>query len=248
MILVNEFGQVLGEELRGWYERSLPEKKVLVGKYCKLEPLDFERHGKALFDVLCGVADKTLWTYLPLGPFDKQGDFEQGVKGFMSTMPQVTFAVIDIITGSPVGLVALMRPDTKNGSIEIGLVTFSRVLQRTSMSTEVHFLLLEYVFDSLKYRRCEWRCNSLNEPSARAAERLGFQYEGLFRQAAVAKGCNRDTKWFSILDVEWPELKESFEIWLSEDNFNCGQQRKKLSEIRQGLKMDSSNGLSAIQF
>ena len=146
------------------------------------------------------------------------------------------FAVVDRTTGKAVGTLALMRIDPTHGVIEVGNVMFSPLLQQTPASTEAQFLLMAYVFDTLGYRRYEWKCDSLNAPSQRTAARLGFQFEGIFRQAVVYKGRNRDTAWFSIIDTEWPLLREAFEAWLSDDNQDAeGRQRRSLTQMRESL-------------
>lgn len=145
----------------------------------------------------------------------------------------IHFAVIDQQTDQPIGSLALMRIDAKNGVVEVGHVHFSPLLSRTAMATEAHWLLMHYVFATLGYRRYEWKCNSLNEPSRRAALRLGFQYEGRFRQALVIKGHNRDTDWFSIIDSEWPQIDKAMQQWLAADNFSAdGQQLRTLESFR----------------
>ena len=145
----------------------------------------------------------------------------------------IHFAVIDQQTDQPIGSLALMRIDAKNGVVEVGHVHFSPLLSRPAMATEAHWLLMHYVFATLGYRRYEWKCNSLNEPSRRAALRLGFQYEGRFRQALVIKGHNRDTDWFSIIDSEWPQIDRAMRQWLAADNFSAdGQQLRTLESFR----------------
>ena len=145
----------------------------------------------------------------------------------------IHFAVIDQQTDQPIGSLALMRIDAKNGVVEVGHVHFSPLLSRTAMATEAHWLLMHYVFATLGYRRYEWKCNSLNEPSRRAALRLGVQYEGRFRQALVIQGLNRDTDWVSIIDCEWPQIDRAMRQWLAADNFSAaGQQLRTLESFR----------------
>lgn len=152
----------------------------------------------------------------------------------VATLPDpIHFAVVDQRQGKAVGSLALMRIDATHGVVEVGHVHFSPLLSRTAMATEAHWLLMQYVFDTLGYRRYEWKCNSLNMPSGRAARRLGFQYEGRFRQALVSKGHNRDTDWFSVIDGEWPQLDNAMRQWLAADNFTAdGQQRRTLESFR----------------
>lgn len=145
--------------------------------------------------------------------------------------------MVDRTTGKAVGTLALMRIDPTHGVIEVGNVMLSPLLQQTPASTEAQFLLMAYVFDTLGYRRYEWKCDSLNAPSRRTAARLGFQFEGIFRQAVVYKGRNRDTAWFSVIDTEWPLLRQAFEAWLSDDNQDAqGRQRRSLTQVRESLR------------
>jgi RimJ/RimL family protein N-acetyltransferase len=159
-----------------------------------------------------------MWTYLPYGPFAMRADYQAWVSaGAVSTDP-LFFAIVDQGTGRPVGVAAYLRIDPANGVIEIGHLAYALSLQRTTASTEAMYLMIRHVFE-LGYRRCEWKCNSLNAPSRAAARRLGFTHEGTFRQAMVTKGRNRDTDWFSIIDTEWPARRAEFERWLAPDNF-----------------------------
>jgi len=170
---------------------------------------------------------------MPVGPFDNAEDYRRYAEEAARSADPRHFAIIDRKTGKPVGTLALMRIDPKQGVIEVGHVMFSPLLQQTPMSTEAQFLLMAYVFDGLGYRRYEWKCDSLNAPSRRTAERLGFKFEGIFRQAIVYKGRNRDTAWYSIIDREWPQLKWAFQTWLSAQNFDeQGEQRKSLTDVR----------------
>lgn len=221
-------GQPIGEALPDWTTRPLPEAERLDGRWCSLERLDPDRHASDLHAAYAASPDRD-WTYLPVGPFESFDAY----LAFAHTQAQGTdprhYAVIDAATGRAVGTLALMRHDPANGVIEVGWVVFSRAMQRTPISTEAHSLLMRYVFDELGYRRYEWKCDSLNEPSRRAAERLGFVFEGTFRQATVYKGRTRDTSWFSIIDTEWPSKREAFEAWLAPENFDAdGKQRSPL--------------------
>lgn len=234
MAEVNSYGQRIGELLVGWQARQLPAKVTLSGKYCTLEPLNIEEHSSELFDAYGKAGDDRMWTYLPIGPFENKNSFKEHCKVFLSN-GDAHYTIINNTTRKPVGQVSLIRCDPQNGSIEVGFVTFSPELQRTIMATEAHYLLAKYVFEILEYRRYEWKCHSLNEPSGNAAKRLGFQYEGFFRQAAILKGRSRDTFWFSIIDKEWPVCKAAFEAWLADENFINGKQRVSLADIRKRL-------------
>lgn len=230
---LNEFGQGIGEPVPGWTPRIRPEAVTLTGDYCRLEPLDAARHADDLHAAWQTATDYRDWTYLGVGPFDLAEDFRRYVEAAAQSIDPRHYAVIDIEKGRAVGTFSLMRQDPVNGVIEVGNVVFSPLLKQTRMATEAHYLLMAYVFDTLGYRRYEWKCDSLNVPSLKAAERFGFTYEGMFRQAIVYKGRNRDTAWYSILDVEWPRIKRSFAAWLSPANFDeHGRQRAKLAELR----------------
>lgn len=232
-VRLNEFQQPVGEPLPEWTPRPLPERMALAGCFCVLEPLESARHYEDLLAAWRSAEDDRDWTYLPAGPFNAEELRDYLARAEASRDP-LHFAVIDRQSGRAVGTLALMRIEPAHGVMEVGYVTFSPALKRTPLSTESHFLLMRYAFDRLGYRRYEWKCDSLNAPSRRAAERLGFRYEGLFRQAIVYKGRSRDTAWFSIIDKEWPALREAFERWLDVSNFDAaGVQRHSLADLRQ---------------
>ena len=169
-----------------------------------------------------------MWTYLAYGPFRSRADYRAWIELNAVTTDPLFFAIVDNATGRATGVAAYLRIDPANGSIEIGHLAYSPALQRTAAATEAMYLMIRRAFD-LGYRRCEWKCNDLNEPSKTAARRLGFTFEGLFRQAMVVKGRNRDTAWFSIIDTEWPVHRAAFECWLAPDNFDAnGRQRTAL--------------------
>jgi Acetyltransferases, including N-acetylases of ribosomal proteins len=206
---------------------------LLNGRYCRLEPLRVE-HAGALFTAYQQAEDTRSWTWLLREPDTTVAEYSQWIASVCELSDPIHFAVIDNQTQLPVGSLALMRIDPKNGVVEVGHVHFSPLMSRSPLSTEAQYLLMRYVFDELGYRRYEWKCNSLNEPSRRAALRLGFQYEGRFRQALVVKGHNRDTDWFSILDKEWQALDCAFQNWLATDNFTAdGKQIRSLESWRE---------------
>lgn len=232
MSQLNQFGQPVGEALPDWQPRPHPQRVALEGTYCRLEPLAVH-HADALFAAHQLAEDTRSWTWLLREPDGCADDFRRWVASVETLNDPIHFAVIDNNTRLPVGSLSLMRIDAANGVMEVGHVHFSPLLSRTPMSTEAQWLLMRYAFETLGYRRYEWKCNSLNAPSRQAALRLGFQFEGQFRQALVIKGHNRDTDWFSILDSEWPALDNAFRHWLAADNFNAdGKQRKTLEEWR----------------
>lgn len=228
----NHFGQPVGDALPDWQPRPAPQRHTLQGRLCYLEPLA-GKHAEALFAAHQLAPDTRSWTWLLREPDSSVEEFSAWVASVAELSDPLHFAVIDRQTRLPVGSLALMRIDANNGVIEVGHVHFSPLLSRTAMATEAHWLLMRYAFETLGYRRYEWKGNSLNEPSRRAARRLGFHYEGRFRQALVIKGHNRDTDWFSIIDAEWPQIDSAMQRWLASDNFSAdGQQIRTLESLR----------------
>ena len=228
----NHLGQPIGFPLPGWTERPRPPRAVMPGRFCRLEPLDAARHAEALFVAIQLDTDRRNWTYLPVGPFATLADFRAWAAPASIGDDPVFFAVIDQASGRAVGYASYLRIDPKSGVIEVGHINYTPALQRTPAATEAMYLMMRNVFDTLGYRRYEWKCNALNAPSRAAAARLGFTYEGTFRHAMVVKGQNRDTAWFSILDTEWQALKPAFERWLAPANFDAGgRQRESLSML-----------------
>ncbi len=231
---VNRHGQAVGVSLPDWRPRSFPQAEELVGRVCRLEPLDPERHARDLFDADAADLTGESWTYLPYGPFSSFEVYRAWVVDMAARSDPQMFAIIDL-SGRAVGVLGLMRIDPSNGVIEIGHVHFSPSLQRSVAATEAVALVLRRVFE-LGYRRCEWKCDALNQPSRHAALRLGFVFEGLFRQAVVIKGRNRDTAWFSIIDGEWPVVAQALAAWLDPANFDAGgHQRHRLAALREAL-------------
>lgn len=209
-----------------------PARVTLTGRFASLEPLDAERHGAALWEAVAGEENEALWQYLPYGPFGGYGAFRGYLTQQASASDALLFAILEKSSGKARGYSALMRIVPADGCIEVGNVLFTPPLQRTPAATEAMYLLARYVFDALRYRRYEWKCDSLNESSRRAALRLGFQFEGIFRQHRIVKDRNRDTAWFSMLDKEWPARKASFERWLAPSNFDSsGRQLRSLSGL-----------------
>ena len=217
---VNGYGQPIGDAVPGWVPVAVPTTQRLVGRYCTLEHLDPDTHADDLYAAYAAAPDDRDWTYLPYGPFPTPESYRAWATAAARSSDPRHYAVIDRATGRAVGTLSLMRQDPANGVIEVGNVVFSRSLQRTPISTEAQFLAMRHIFDDLGYRRYEWKCDGLNAPSRRAAERLGFTYEGTFRQAVVYKGHNRDTAWFALLDQDWPAVRDAFESWLDAANFD----------------------------
>jgi RimJ/RimL family protein N-acetyltransferase len=204
----------------------------------RLEPVDPGRHADDLF--LASEGAPELWNYLAYGPFPNQQVFTEWLEERADSNDPLFYAVVDRDSGTARGMASLMRIDQDNGVIEVGHIWFAPVLQRTRQATEAIYLLARDVFDDLGYRRFEWKCDSLNLPSRRAADRFGFVFEGVFRQHMVIKDRNRDTAWFSILDGEWPVVRAAFEAWLAPANFDGeGRQRRSLAELRSSLSRRS---------
>ncbi|OZI31549.1 GNAT family N-acetyltransferase [Bordetella genomosp. 10] len=232
----NEYGQPIGAALPDWSPRPEPAGVTLQGSHCKLEPLDAERHAADLHAAYQAAPDGRDWTYLSVERPATLEEFTRYAENAARSSDPRHYAVIDLRTGKAVGTLSLMRITPAAGVIEVGHVTFSPLLKRTPISTEAQYLLMAYVFDQLGYRRYEWKCDSLNAPSRLAADRLGFTFEGVFRQLVVYKGRSRDTAWYSIIDAEWPLLKQAFETWLAPENHDArGQQKQSLSAIREAL-------------
>ncbi|CEP64903.1 GNAT family N-acetyltransferase LALA0_S14e01860g [Lachancea lanzarotensis] len=235
MVQTNIHGQKVDDNVLNCAERELPKKVTLQGQFCKLEPLNVEKHSAELYEAFSETNVDRLLTYLPIEPFNTLDDYKKTMLGFINLDHCVAFAIISGITGRACGTICIKRIDARGASAEIGFVIFSSQLQRTVIATEVQYLLLRYLFDDLDYRRGEWTCDAFNEPSRNAALRLGFKYEGTLRKSFIYKGRNRDQQWFSIVEDEWPVVKQAFEQWLSPENFQDGVQKRKLSDIRETI-------------
>ena len=206
-----------------------PARLTLPGRYVTLCPLDAEEHGDALWEGAGHPRHEERWLYMGDGPFADREAFNAHLKRKQASEDPLFYTIVDNGTGQALGYAALMRIDPPNRVIEVGHIMYTTALERTRGATEAMYLLARYVFEDLGYRRYEWKCNVLNAPSRAAAQRLGFQYEGLFRQHMIVKGRSRDTAWFAMLDSEWPERKAAFERWLDPANFDdAGRQRSRL--------------------
>ena len=207
-----------------------PERKVLHGDYCTLEPLDVTRHASDLFAASHGQTDQVrIWDYLPSGPFADFASFSQWISDCAASEDPLFYAIRDRKTGRTTGMASYLNIHPKPGSIEIGHIMFGSPLQKTPAATEALFLLMDYAMTELAYRRLEWKCDALNAPSRKAAERFGFTFEGIFRQHFIVKGRNRDTAWYAMLDQDWHRVRAGFEAWLQPENFDAaGKQKHKL--------------------
>ncbi len=203
------------------------ERVVLEGRHVRIVPLDAAAHAAALY---AGSKEPSLWTYLFNGPYTDEAEFRAWLEGREKSEDPLFFTIVEITGGTPAGYCSLMRMEPAHRVIEVGNILYLPGLQRTAAATEAMYLLARYVFDELGYRRYEWKCDSKNAPSRRAALRLGFTFEGIFRQHMIVKGKNRDTAWYSMLDTEWEDRKRAFEAWLDPANFDAaGRQRTALS-------------------
>ncbi|GGE86701.1 GNAT family N-acetyltransferase [Stappia taiwanensis] len=232
---VNALGQPIGPAVPEWTPRPRPDKAAMIGRTCRLEPFDAARHVSDLHAAYAADAEARNWTYLPYGPFASEAAFRDFAEATFTGEDPQFHVVVDQESGRALGVASFLRIDPANGVIEVGHINFAPALQRTVMASEAMFLMMVRVFDELGYRRYEWKCDALNAPSRAAAERLGFVYEGTFRQATIYRGRNRDTAWFSIIDTEWPALRRAFERWLDPANFDGdGRQYRSLAVLRAG--------------
>ena len=236
-IETNELGQPIGEVVLNWQPVPRPPRTAMEGRHCRVEPIDPDRHGSQLFEAY--RTDERGWnfTYLPYEPFETEAALRDWMARTCLGDDPLFHAIVDSKTGKAVGVASYLRIEPAVGVIETGHIHYSPLLQRTPAGTEAMFLMMRRVFSELGYRRYEWKCNALNAPSCRAAERLGFRFEGIFRQATIVKGRSRDTAWYSILDKEWPALEQAFSNWLDPSNFDeCGQQKASLSVFRNEMQ------------
>ena len=229
---MNKLGQSVGFPLPDWQPPQFPSREPMSGRFCRLEALDPNRHAADLVAANALETEGRMWTYLPYGPFESTEDYILWLEAMSRSSDPLLYAVVDQATNRATGVAGYLRIDPRNGSIEVGHLAYSPLLQRTPAATEAMYLMMARAFD-LGYRRYEWKCDALNDPSRAAALRLGFVFEGVFRQAVVVKGRNRDTAWFSVIDSEWPVVKEAFEAWLVPANFDeQGRQLARLAAFR----------------
>jgi RimJ/RimL family protein N-acetyltransferase len=229
--VLNSLGQPVGVPLDSWKAPSAPQRITLQGRYCRLEPLDPAAHAEQLYEAYSADKSGILWTYLPYGPFGSLAEFTAWMQRECLGADPLFYAIADLAGGKALGVASYLRITPATGSIEVGHINYGPALQRTAAATESMYLMMKYIFE-LGYRRYEWKCDSLNAPSRSAAMRLGFSYEGVFRQATVYRGRNRDTAWYAAIDSEWPQLKAAFEQWLDPANFDSsGRQKTSLSDL-----------------
>ena len=229
----NTFGQPVGPAVDGWSPRPRPQRTDMVGRYCRLEPVNVQRHAAELFTAYMEAPDGRDWTYLSAERPQNQEAFHAYLAKLEKSDDPLHFTIVDTEAGTAVGTAALMRIEPAHGVIEVGSITFSARLKKTRAATESMYLMMRRAFDELGYRRYEWKCDSLNAPSRAAAARYGFTFEGIFRKAIVYKERSRDTAWYSITVDEWPRVRAAFEAWLDPANFSAnGKQKRRLADLR----------------
>lgn len=218
-----------GALIEGWTPPPAPTAMVLDGAHVRLEPLDADTHAAVLFQAFDGHDE--VWDYMPVGPFASAAQFHRWMREITGSPDHLFSAIYDKHREAPGGFAAYLRIKPAAGAIELGYIAMAPQLQRTTAATEAMHLMMKWAFEA-GYRRLEWKCDTLNAPSRRAAARLGLSYEGVFRQATVVKGRNRDTAWFATTDAEWPALDEAFRLWLAPSNFDTeGQQKTSLRDL-----------------
>jgi RimJ/RimL family protein N-acetyltransferase len=228
---ITALGLPIGAPVADWRAPPRPTRSPLAGTYCRLEPADPARHAADLHAANATDTEGRMWTYLPYGPFPSLAAYRQWMETACAGDDPLFFAIVDLATGKAAGLASYLRIDPASGAIEVGHLAYSPLLQRTPAATEAMFLMMQWAF-SAGYRRYEWKCNALNAPSRTAAMRLGLSYEGVFRQAGIVKGRNRDTAWYAAIDAEWPALEQAYRSWLAPANFDAGgRQQRSLASL-----------------
>ena len=231
----------LGRPVPDWTPPQRPGQAPMTGRLVRLEPLDADAHAFALHDAFQG--DDTLWDYMPYGPFASGTAYHRWARQREEGEDPRFFVLCDGATGLPGGIASYLRITPEAGSIEVGHICISSRMQRGAAATEAMFLMMDWAFRA-GYRRYEWKCNALNLASRRAAQRLGFSFEGVFRNHLIVKGRNRDTAWFSVIDSEWPALAEAYRVWLDPANFDAaGRQRERLSDLTRLVRPASDPAL-----
>ncbi len=230
----NELGQPIGFPVPDWQPCEHPRGAQMQGRLCRLEPLNPDRHAADLFAAFTRDTEHRNWTYMPYGPFASETELREWMTASCLGDDPCFFGIIDTAIGQTVGVASYLRIDPANGVIEVGHIHFSPLMQGRPIATEAMYLMMRQVFEVWGYRRYEWKCDALNQPSCDAARRLGFAFEGIFRQATMYKKRNRDTAWFALIDREWPAARGVFEQWLAPANFEAdGRQKSRLSALMQ---------------
>ena len=232
---LNALGQPVGRALPDWMPPPLPPRTAMAGRYCRVEPLDPERHAESLFAANSRDADGRMWTYMAYGPFADFASYRAWTEDASRGSDPLFHAIVDLKSGRAIGVASYLRIEPRAGSIEVGHIAYSPLLQRTPIATEAMALMMCRAF-ALGYRRYEWKCDALNAASRAAALRLGFSFEGIFRQATVVKRRDRDTAWYAVIDRDWPALEKVFERWLDSANLDAdGRQRTRLASLTGSL-------------
>ncbi len=241
----NDFGQPIGPAVPNWRGARIPTGDPMEGRTVRVELLDPDARAEELYEAFSLDREGRLWTYMPSGPYASASDLRDEMRRLCDRPDeqQMVHAIVDLERDAATGVASYLRIDAKVGTIEVGWICMSPLLQRSVQSTESMYLMARRVFDELGYRRYEWKCDALNAGSMRAAERLGFTYEGTFRQDRVYRGRNRDTAWYSMIDSEWPALRAAYESWLDPANFDeSGQQREPLSSFMERARKKIAEG------
>jgi RimJ/RimL family protein N-acetyltransferase len=226
----NHLGQPIGFAVPDWVPAKPPPRLVMEGRWCRVEPLDVTRHGAELFAAYAEDTNGRIWTYMGYGPFETHAEFETWMAASCLGDDPLFHAIVEGASGRALGMASYLRAVPETGVIEVGHINHAPALQRSAAATEAMVLMMARVFDELGNRRYEWKCDALNVASRAAAERLGFSFEGVFRQATLYKGRNRDTAWYAITDRDWPALKTAYQAWLDPANFDAeGRQKARLS-------------------
>lgn len=212
----SELGLPIGEPVESWRPAARPPRMPMEGRFCRVEPISVADHAEGLHEAFSADREGRIWTYLPYGPFDGRAAFRAWLASSCLGEDPLFHAIIETATGRPVGMASYLRIEPVSRVIEVGHINYAPALQRTPAATEAMWLMMRRVFEELGYRRYEWKCDALNAGSVAAARRLGFTFEGVFRQATMYKGRNRDTAWFAILDRDWPAIDRGFRNWLDE--------------------------------
>jgi RimJ/RimL family protein N-acetyltransferase len=238
---MNGDSQPIGFPVKDWKRPPLPPRQAIEGRWCRLEPLNPDRHAADLFSAASPDQEGRIWTYMAYGPFHSLADYRAWIEATCLGDDPMFFAICRKADGKPLGVASYLRIAPQSGSIEVGHLVFTPELKRTPIATEAMYLMMKRAFE-LGYRRYEWKCDSLNAASRAAAQRLGLSYEGIFRQATVYKGRNRDTAWYAATDAEWPELQQAYLTWLDPNNFDAdGKQRKRLSELTRPILKNANH-------
>lgn len=241
----NDLGQPIGPAVPDWRGARMPPDDPMEGRTVRIELLDPDARAEELFEAFSLDREGRLWTYLPCGPFATASDLRAEMRRLCERPDeqQMVHAIVDLERGAATGIASYLRVDAESGTIEIGWICMSPLLQQSVQATEAMYLMARRVFDELGYRRYEWKCDAMNAGSMRAAKRLGFTYEGTFRQDRVYRGRNRDTAWYSMIDSEWPALRSAYESWLTPANFDeHGQQREPLSRFMEQARQRIAKG------